>query len=125
MARPAETLAQEVVAVKELAAAVARLARQHGVEKLALGDRTAAKQVLGRLREAKISLEVVLVDEHRSTEEARRRYFRENPPRGWRLSRALNRRAGWRAPINGVRCSRTCIAAADTTTRPGAIATSR
>ncbi len=25
-----------------------------------------------------------MIDEHRSSEQGRRRYFRENPPRGWR-----------------------------------------
>ncbi len=49
----------------------------------------------------------------------------KGPPRGWQCLRVLNRRAGWLAPTNGLPCSRTCIGAADTTMRPGAIETSR
>jgi hypothetical protein len=37
-----------------------------------------------RLGEGGCPLEPVLVDEHRSSEQGRRRYFRDNPPRGWR-----------------------------------------
>ena len=37
-----------------------------------------------QLEASGVGMEVTLVDEHRSTEEARRRYFVDNPPSGWR-----------------------------------------
>jgi hypothetical protein len=57
---------------------------QYDVTRLLLGDRTAAKEVRRGLSEGGCPLEPLLVDEHRSSEQGRRRYFRDNPPRGWR-----------------------------------------
>ncbi len=73
-----------VVPTPELAGEVRRLAAEHGVVTLVLGDRTAARQVEAALRKGGLGLVLVTVDEHRSSEEGRRRYFRENPRRGWR-----------------------------------------
>lgn len=53
-----------------------------GVTVAALGRGTNAGPVAAIAREA--GLEVVLVDEHETTLRARRRYFRDHPPRGWR-----------------------------------------
>lgn len=75
---------QAVASTETVAREVARLMAEHEVTRLLMGDRTAAREVAGVLREAGCRLEPVLVDEHRSTEEGRRRYFADNPPRGWR-----------------------------------------
>jgi RNase H-fold protein (predicted Holliday junction resolvase) len=77
-------LHQAVVSAPEVGGAVAELMARHRVTRLVLGDRTAAKQVAEALRRAGVALPPVIVDEHRSSEEGRRRYFQENPPRGWR-----------------------------------------
>jgi RNase H-fold protein (predicted Holliday junction resolvase) len=77
-------LYQAVVPTKEIGPQVARLTQEHRVGTLLLGDRTAAKEVGRLLSQATGALRPVVVDEHRSTEEGRRRYFRENPRRGWR-----------------------------------------
>ncbi|MBP1764332.1 MAG: hypothetical protein H6Q65_1390 [Firmicutes bacterium] len=54
-----------------------------------LGNRTSSKETLKLLQgmqTAAGTVTVTPVDEHRSSEEARLRYWRENPPRGlWRL----------------------------------------
>jgi len=76
-------LYQEVVAAANLASTVAELVERHGVERLVVGDRTGAKEICNVLG-ARLQLPAVLVDEHRSSEQGRRRYFRANPPRGWR-----------------------------------------
>ena len=62
---------------------VAALLREHVAATLVLGDRTAAKDVRALLGE-QVEARTVLVDEHRSTEQGRQRYFEDNPPRGWR-----------------------------------------
>jgi len=77
-------LYRAVVNVAEIGAAVTRLIVEHAVTRLVLGDRTAAKIVRERLREACVPLSPVVVDEHLSSREGRQRYFDENPPRGWR-----------------------------------------
>ena len=73
---------QCVVPTSEVAREVQRLAEEHHPASVLLGDRTAARQVAGLLRSS--GVEPVVVDEHRSSEEGRRRYFQDNPRRGWR-----------------------------------------
>ncbi len=54
--------------------------------KVLVGDRTGSRKFISELHEmfGIMKEDVVLVDEHRSTMEARRRYWQDNPPRGWR-----------------------------------------
>jgi hypothetical protein len=73
-----------VVPTGDVAQAAARLVEEYQVNRLAVGDRTAAQRVCRALASAGLPLKPVLVDEHRSSEQGRRRYFRDNPPRGWR-----------------------------------------
>jgi hypothetical protein len=73
-----------VVSSAEVASAVSQLVAQYGVGRIAVGDRTAAKQICRAISSAALSLRPIMVDEHRSSEQGRRRYFRDNPPRGWR-----------------------------------------
>jgi|WetSurMetagenome_2_1015567.scaffolds.fasta_scaffold105473_2 RNase H-fold protein (predicted Holliday junction resolvase) len=75
---------QAVVPTRELPGLVLPLAREKGISRLILGDRTSTAELLRRLRQAGVTAEIVLVDEHRSSEEGRRRFFQENPPLGWK-----------------------------------------
>ena len=77
-------LHQAVVSAADVGGEAARLIAEFGVTRLLLGDRTAAGKIREQLRRAEVPLEPVVVDEHRSSEEGRRRYFQENPRRGWR-----------------------------------------
>lgn len=82
-------LRREVIATDSLAKTVREWAKMYRTTVVVLGSRTASKeaqQLLQGLMTAAGSLSVVIVEEHRSTEEARQRYWRESPPRGlWRL----------------------------------------
>lgn len=52
-----------------------------------IGDRTGSKRILEELKAqpwARQLQDVAVVDEHMTTMEARRRYFADNPRRGWR-----------------------------------------
>ena len=80
--REGKVLHREIVASSEIAEAASRLIGEHSVTQLLVGDRTAAKQVCRALA-ARVGLAPRLVDEHRSSEQARRRFLQENPPRGW------------------------------------------
>ena len=84
MGADGQLLHKAVVPAGQVASEVARLIAEHTVTRLLLGDRTAAREVGQALRRGGISLTPILVDEHHSTELGRRRYFRDNPPRGWR-----------------------------------------
>jgi RNase H-fold protein (predicted Holliday junction resolvase) len=79
-----QVLHRGIVSADQVAEEVSRLAKEYGVARLLLGDRTATKAVRDRLGRSECPLAPVLVDEHRSSEQGRRRYFRDNPPRGWR-----------------------------------------
>ncbi len=79
-----QVLHREIVPTKEIAAAALRLVEAYRAARLVVGDRTAAKDVCRALAVARIRLVPQMVDEHRSSEQARRRFFAENPPRGWR-----------------------------------------
>ena len=81
--RTAEVLAQEIVSVAELPLRVARFIGRYGIEVIVLGDRTGARDVRQRLRQAGLLLEITLVDEHRSSELGRRRYLQVNRGKGW------------------------------------------
>lgn len=75
---------QAVVATNALPEMLLPLVREQGVSRLVLGDRTGTGELIRRLRAAGIEMEITLVDEHRSTEEGRRRFFADNPPTGWK-----------------------------------------
>ena len=77
-------LYRAVAAAENVAGDVRRLMGEYHVKRLVLGDRTAANQVMRALRQAQLPLSPILVDEHRSSELGRKRYFEDNPPRGWR-----------------------------------------
>jgi len=82
--RNGRVLYQGIVATAKVAEAAAGLVGDHGVGQVVVGDRTAAKEVCRALGAARPPMTPTLVDEHRSSEEGRRRFFRDNPPRGWR-----------------------------------------
>jgi RNase H-fold protein (predicted Holliday junction resolvase) len=83
MGRDRKLLHQAIVPTSEIAVESARMIREFGVSTLIVGDRTSARAVCRALA-AEVSLPPVMVDEHRSTERARGRFFEANPPRGWR-----------------------------------------
>jgi len=78
-----QVIHQAVVSTAEVADAVARLLERYAQATLVLGDRTGARNI-GVVLSKRARVSAVMVDEHRSTIQGRRRYFRENPPRGWR-----------------------------------------
>jgi hypothetical protein len=49
-----------------------------------VGNGTGSREMAQRVSAAVRPLEVVLVQEHRTSELARARYLAEHPPRGWR-----------------------------------------
>lgn len=83
--RTGEVFMKAVVAAGRLPAVVAELAARHRITTVVLGNRTgsqAAAAVLAGVGTAEKPLTVKAVDEHRSTDQARARYWRDNPPRG-------------------------------------------
>lgn len=73
---------QRVVATDELDSAIKSLAAEFGIAAVILGDGTTHKSAAEKISAA--GLKYQLVDEKHTTEEARREYWKKNPPRGWR-----------------------------------------
>jgi RNase H-fold protein (predicted Holliday junction resolvase) len=78
---------QKIVSVAELNSVAKNWTREFGCSRIVVGNKTASKQILEKLESllTEHGIEsIVTVDEHKSTEQARRRYWQANPPRGWR-----------------------------------------
>lgn len=78
---------QTVIETNKLAATVTILAQTHKLTTVVIGDGTtshAAQQALNSISMEGKSLTVIPVGEYRSTDEARKRYWQEHPPAGWK-----------------------------------------
>lgn len=73
---------QRVIATDELSDALKNLAAQFSIDDVILGDGTTHKSAAEKISAAGLNFR--LVDEKHTTEEARRLYWKKNPPRGWR-----------------------------------------
>lgn len=82
-----ETLHKAIVDADELANFVGRLAATptYSIVAYAIGDRTGSDRIVTQLRSAGVKPDTIrTVDEHRSSEIGRRRYWEEHRPQGWR-----------------------------------------
>lgn len=74
---------KEVVSTSSLASIVTDLVAMHDVQTIVVGDRTSYRSAVNIISSlGDTSLDIVAVDEHHSSEEARSRYWREHPPSG-------------------------------------------
>ncbi len=80
-------LHREIVPTVNLAPLIGILLEKYDCRRLVLGNqtfsRTVREQLLPLLDQGRID-EIVMVDEHDSSEEARFRYWKTIPPTGWR-----------------------------------------
>jgi RNase H-fold protein (predicted Holliday junction resolvase) len=82
-----EVLEREIIATSALPLRVAYHVGRYGIALIVMGDRTGARQVRDSLRLAGFQLEIIFVNEHRSSELGRQRYLQEHPGVG--LARLL------------------------------------
>ena len=73
---------QRVVPTEELDGVIKNLAAELEIISVILGDGTTHKAAAQKISAA--GLKFQLVDEKHTTEEARREFWKKNPPRGWR-----------------------------------------
>jgi RNase H-fold protein (predicted Holliday junction resolvase) len=73
---------QRVVPTDELDTVIKNLAAEFEIATVILGDGTTHKSAAQKISAA--GLKFLLVDEKHTTEEARREYWKKNPPHGWR-----------------------------------------
>ncbi len=72
------TLSEEVIDLTQ------RLIVDYEPSELIIGSGTGSKALIKQFKEANLGVKIVLVDEFKTSEEARLRYVEENPPTGWK-----------------------------------------
>ncbi len=74
---------REIVETQKLPLRVAHFVGRFGIGLIVLGDRTTAQETRETLRRSGFRLEIIYVDEDRSSEMGRRRYLLDHPGEGW------------------------------------------
>ncbi len=82
--RPGAVLSRAIVPTGQVAAAVADWVKRYRVTRIIVGGGTGSGAILAALARLTGLPSVETVEETGTTLEARRRYFRDHPPRGWR-----------------------------------------
>ena len=77
-------LCQKVIETLNLEREIADMYARYAFTTLVLGNGTTSKEAKERIEEMLPDLRVVLVDEYRTTDMAKRAYWQARPPRGWR-----------------------------------------
>ena len=80
-------LFQQVVSIERLSETIQTLIKDFAIQAILVGNSTCSVKIKTKL-ELEISalqeIVVLSVDEYASSQEARDRYWQENPPRGWK-----------------------------------------
>jgi len=84
VAESGEVLEQSVVATVWLADEMAERVRRFSPERILLGNGTTSRAAEATIRENLPDIPIEIVDEYRTTDDARCAYWKANPPTGWR-----------------------------------------
>mgnify|MGYP002625031826 CR=1 FL=1 len=84
VAEDGRVLAQDVVAAERLAGELCTRAETFSPTLVVLGNGTTSAEAEAKIRAALPNLPVTVVDEYRTTDDARRAYWQAHPPTGWR-----------------------------------------
>ena len=79
-----EVLCQRVIATQNLMTEIKTAKATYGFSRLLIGNGTTSKNAQGKLTGI-ADLQVIVRDEYRTTELAKKEYWKANPPKGWRL----------------------------------------
>lgn len=79
-----DVLEQSVVPTERLVDEMEARVRRFSPERILLGDGTTSRAAETAIREAMPGIPVEIVDEYRTTDDARRAYWKAHPPTGWR-----------------------------------------
>ena len=84
VAEDGRVLAQDVVATERLTDELCARVKKYAPALVVLGNGTTSADAGANIRAAAPDLPVEVVDEYRTTDDARRAYWQANPPTGWR-----------------------------------------
>lgn len=79
-----DVLEHKIINSDELVQIIKSLLEKYIIKTIVMGNGTSSKKKYDLLKREFIDRDIVLINEYRTTDEARKLYFQENPPKGWR-----------------------------------------
>lgn len=79
-----DVLEHEIINSDELVQIIKSLLEKYIIKTIVMGNGTSSKKKYDLLKREFIDRDIVLINEYRTTDEARKLYFQENPPKGWK-----------------------------------------
>ena len=79
-----DVLEHEIINSEELVQIIKSLLEKYIIKTIVMGNGTSSKKKYDLLKREFIDKDIVLINEYRTTDEARKLYFQENPPKGWK-----------------------------------------
>ncbi len=77
-----KTILHKIVHTSELLKEITYYQKKYVIDTAAVGNGTTSKEVQTKLEKEIPQLKLNIVNEYRTTDEAKKRYWQENPPRG-------------------------------------------
>ena len=79
-----DVLEHKIINSDELVQIIKSLLEKYFIKTIVMGNGTSSKKKYDLLKQEFIDRDIVLINEYRTTDEARKLYFQENPPKGWK-----------------------------------------
>lgn len=79
-----DVLEHKIINSDELVQTIKSLLEKYIIKTIVMGNGTSSKKKYDLLKQEFIDRDIVLINEYRTTDEARKLYFQENPPKGWK-----------------------------------------
>lgn len=79
-----DVLEHKIINSEELVKIIKSLLEKYIIKTIVMGNGTSSKKKYDLLKREFIDKDIVLINEYRTTDEARKLYFQENPPKGWK-----------------------------------------
>lgn len=79
-----DVLEHKIINSDELVQIMKSLLEKYIIKTIVMGNGTSSKKKYDLLKREFIDRDIVLINEYRTTDEARKLYFQENPPKGWK-----------------------------------------
>ena len=79
-----DVLEHKIINSEELVQRIKSLLEKYIIKTIVMGNGTSSKKKYDLLKREFIDRDIVLINEYRTTDEARKLYFQENPPKGWK-----------------------------------------
>ena len=79
-----DVLEHKIINSEELVQTIKSLLEKYIIKTIIMGNGTSSKKKYDLLKREFMDRDIVLINEYRTTDEARKLYFQENPPKCWK-----------------------------------------